>query len=267
MSTKPGLRRTIALTLAILATSLTGLAQSAASSLIEDYWSWHESADPSPDADPIVLFEAKLRADGMSAPAAASKIEELRKALIADEGEFYNQIYEQGPEATREPSRLLVEAVEGRTPGTALDVGMGQGRNAVFLAKQGWRITGFDPSAVGLSQARVSAEEAGVTIETVQAGAEYFEFGRDKWDLIAILYPIEKVSIHRVHDALKPGGIVVVEAPHKETSPAAHHYESNELLEIFRSFRILKYEDVTAVGDWGLKKMRLVRLVAQKPIR
>jgi len=44
----------------------------------------------------------------------------------------------------RSPNSLLVEAVKGRRPGSALDVGMGEGRNAIYLAKQGWHVTGID---------------------------------------------------------------------------------------------------------------------------
>ncbi len=51
--------------------------------------------------------------------------------------------------------------VEGRNPGRALDIGMGQGRNAVYLATQGWDVTGFDPSSEGVRIARSNAEKAG----------------------------------------------------------------------------------------------------------
>ena len=179
--------------------------------------------------------------------------------------EFYDTIFSKGPKFNSGPNRLLAEAIQGRVLGKALDVGMGQGRNAVFLASKGWEVTGFDPSAIGLEQARKNATEAGVEIKTLQSGAEYFDFGRKRWDLIAIIYPIEKTSIFRVRDALKPGGLVVVEAPHRETAPLRHHYDSNELLEIFRGFRILKYEDTRALADWGLEGTRLVRLIAEKP--
>jgi SAM-dependent methyltransferase len=259
-------QRAAAFVAATLALALVGLAQSKVPAIVGEYWGWRETAKPLPKGeDPIALFEAKLRAGGLSPAAAAAEIETLRRGLIVEEGEFYDAIYAKGPNFNSQPNKLLVEAVKGRTPGRALDVGMGQGRNAVYLARQGWDVTGFDPSAVGLEQAHSNAAKAEVKISTVQAGAEYFDFGLENWDLIAIIYPIEKASVYRVREALKPGGLVVVEAPHKETAPYPHHYDSNELLEIFAGFRILKYEDTRAVADWDLKEVRLVRLVTEKP--
>ena len=59
---------------------------------------------------------------------------------------------------SRKPNRLLTEAVQGVKPGAALDVGMGQGRNAVWLATRGWQVTGFDVAGEGL---RLAREQAG----------------------------------------------------------------------------------------------------------
>lgn len=251
---------------AILALIVVDPVRSEVPAIVGEYWRWRETVKPlQAGADPIALFEAKLRSDGLSPAAASTKIETLRRGLIEEEGEFYDAIYTKGPNFNSRPNNLLVEAVRDRTPGKALDVGMGQGRNAVYLAWQGWEVTGFDPSAVGLEQAHRNAAEHGVKIRTVQAGAEYFDFGRENWDLIAIIYPIEKESIYRVREALRPGGLVVVEAPHMDTAPYPHHYDSNELLEIFTGFRILKYEDTRAIADWGLEEIRLVRVVAEKP--
>ena len=57
----------------------------------------------------------------------------------------YNSLYAGDSEVfTREPNALLVEAVRNRKPGRALDVGMGQGRNALFLSRNGWEVTGID---------------------------------------------------------------------------------------------------------------------------
>ena len=68
-----------------------------------------------------------------------------------------------------EPNRFLPPEVEGLTPGRALDVACGEGRNAVWLATQGWDATGIDFSAVGLAKAAQLAEHAGVTCSWVVA--------------------------------------------------------------------------------------------------
>jgi SAM-dependent methyltransferase len=212
--------------------------------------------------DALAAYRAKLKADGLS-----DALVDRTLSLIAayDEGKEYDKVYAGPPEFNVRPNQLLVDAVQGLTPGEALDVGIGQGRNAVFLAGRGWSVTGFDVSEVGLQKARERAAAEGLKLTAVHASDEEFDFGRARWDLIAIIYAIEKRTIHKVRDALKPGGIVVVEAGHRDTSGAPFEYASNELLEVFRGFRILRYEDTTGRYDWGPETIRLVRLVAQKP--
>jgi 2-polyprenyl-3-methyl-5-hydroxy-6-metoxy-1,4-benzoquinol methylase len=250
----------------LLLVALAALAQSEVPPIVGDYWAWRETVDPLPQGeDPVARFEAKLRADGFNETDIASMLDALRRGLVDEEGEFYDGIYKEGPNLDFAPNRLLVEAVERLPPGDALDVGVGQGRNGLYLAQRGWRVTGFDPSAEGLRQAHENAAKAGVEITTEKVGAEYFDYGHERWDLIDIIYPIEKFSVFRVREALKPGGIVVIEAPHIEVAPYPNHYASNELLEIFQGFRILKYEDTLAIADWGQAETRLVRLIAQKP--
>jgi hypothetical protein len=126
-------------------------------------------------------------------------------------------------------------------------------------------VTGFDVAAGGVASARSQAAAARLDVTAVHASDEEFEFGRSQWDLIAIIYALEKRSVHRVREALRPGGLVVIEAGHAETSGAVFEYGTNELLEIFKGFRILKYEDTRGHYDWGPEEIRLVRLIAQKP--
>ena len=206
-------------------------------------------------------YAAKLKADGCS-ESDVSKIISIINSR--DEATLYDPIFAAPPKFQTTPSALLVEAVKNRIPGKALDVGMGQGRNSIYLAQHGWQVTGFDVSKVGLAEAKRLAAGAGVQISTILASDEEFDFGANQWDLIAILYPIEKRSIYRVREALKPGGLVVVECAHKEAGNAPYAYETNELLKIFEGFRILKYEDVMGVHEWTRKELRLVRLIAQK---
>ncbi len=78
---------------------------------------------------------------------------------------------------------------------------MGQGRNTVFLATQGWDVTGYDITDTGLEAARGAAQKAGVRIKTVYASHDDFDFGRDQWDLIVMTYALADME-----NAAFPGG-------------------------------------------------------------
>jgi SAM-dependent methyltransferase len=211
----------------------------------------------------VEAYRSKLQAEGMSAGAAERT---LRLVAAHDEATLYDPAFAQEkPPFQTEPNRLLVEAVKGRKAGTALDVAMGQGRNALFLARGGWNVTGFDVSAVGLEKARALAAKAGLRLQAVHASHEEFDFGTSRWDLVALLYPIEKRSVFKVREALRPSGLVVIECALRTENGPPSEYAHNELLEIFAGFRILKYEEPLAMHDWAQKRMKLVRLIAQKP--
>lgn len=206
-------------------------------------------------------YAAKLTADGM-APSEARQT----MSIIAsrDEAVLYDPVYAGKSPSPQTPTALLVEAVKGRRPGKALDVGMGQGRNAIFMARHGWDVTGFDVSKTGIAAAQRHAMAAGVKLNALVLSDEEFPFGQAQWDLIAIIYPIEKRSVFRVRDALRPGGIIVVECGHKDGKDSPFEYDTNELLRIFEGFRIRKYEDTAGAHEWMRKEMRLVRLIAEK---
>jgi 2-polyprenyl-3-methyl-5-hydroxy-6-metoxy-1,4-benzoquinol methylase len=114
---------------------------------------------------------------------------------------------------TAEPNRFLVQAVEGLVPGRALDLAAGEGRNAVWLARQGWQVTAVDFSAVGLDKARRFAAAAGVTVELVCAEAT--QPINDVYDLVVVLYlhlPAElRLRAYRnAAAAVAPGGTMLV---------------------------------------------------------
>lgn len=211
----------------------------------------------------VTRYREKLKNDGL----AAAAIERAFRAIDAyGESELYDKVYAGQPSFNTKPNALLVEAVKGRNPGAALDIAMGLGRNSIYLASQGWNVTGFDVSGVGVKTAAQRALAQGLTIHAVHSSDEDFDFGEARWDLIANLYAMEKRSVRRIARALKPGGIVVVEAGHKSAGGAPFEYDSNELLEIFKGFRILRYEEPVQVSDWGkAQPIRLVRLIAEKP--
>lgn len=183
----------------------------------------------------------------------------------------YNILYSGGSEVfTREPNAWLVEAVRNRKPGRALDVGMGQGRNALFLARNGWEVSGFDSADEGIRQAKAEAARLALRLAAEVNTFEAFDFGTEKWDLIVLTYEPTKAIAPKVAQALRPGGIVVVEDRHVDTKRVwpAGTFGDNELLSLFSGLRVTKYEDVWARPDWSVTKRdeRLVRLVAEKPL-
>ena len=87
-----------------------------------------------------------------------------------------------------EPNRFLVAEVEGLTPGRALDVACGEGRNAIWLAEQGWTVTGVDFSEVGLDKARRLAAARGVSVPWELADVTEYTPAREHFDLVIVLY-------------------------------------------------------------------------------
>jgi 2-polyprenyl-3-methyl-5-hydroxy-6-metoxy-1,4-benzoquinol methylase len=202
--------------LAAFVTLAHGLAQTEGRVALDEFRQWQRlPANAALEwGDALTRYRQELVAKGASEAMADRTI---RLVVAYDEAEGYNKIYAGTPEFDTKPNRFLVEAVEGLRPGKALDVDMGQGRNAIYLASRGWDVTGFDVADAGLEKARAQAAAAGVTINAVHASDEEFDFGRERWDLIAIIYALE-------------------------------------------------YEETVDAFDWGPpEKIRLVRLVAQKP--
>ena len=76
---------------------------------------------------------------------------------------------------------LIMAATKGLKPGRSLDVGMGQGRNTIYLAQQGWDSVGFDPAERAVEAARVQAAKLGVKITAQVARAEDFDWGEASW--------------------------------------------------------------------------------------
>ena len=170
----------------------------------------------------------------------------------------------------KNPNALLVETVSNITPGKALDVAMGEGRNAVWLATNGWDVTGFDISEEGLRQANEKAEKAGVKINAVLAASENFDYGNERWDLIVLSYawtPIPDAEyVTLLRNSLKPGGLIVFEHVLNTSSgkiPGATR--AGEAKKIFNDFNILSCEELTTRSDWGWEeKQPIVRVVARR---
>ncbi|MFF5296614.1 class I SAM-dependent methyltransferase [Paractinoplanes globisporus] len=124
------------------------------------------------------------------------------------------------------PNVELVTEIEGVTPGRALDLGCGEGADAVWLARQGWRVTAVDISGVALERAAEHAKDAGVEIDFQRHDLEE-TFPAGEFDLISAQFlhfweefDREKI-LRRAADTVAPGGILLIEG-HMDHGPFRH---------------------------------------------
>ena len=115
------------------------------------------------------------------------------------------------------PNAFLADHVRAfPVNGEMLGLGEGEGRNAVFLAEQGFRMTAVDLSKRGLKKLEDLAAARGVSVEAVEHDLGSFEFGRDRWDGIYNIYchlppELRAVLYARIQGALRPGGVFLTE--------------------------------------------------------
>jgi SAM-dependent methyltransferase len=181
---------------------------------------------------------------------------------------YWDDVFRSGKiQFNKNASKLLQYAIRERKPGLAVDLGMGEGRNAVFLAGKGWQVTGVDISGEAVKQAKARAAAARVSIDAITDDLDHFDAGRAKWDLIVLLYMHAwfHESKHQVPEllaaALKPGGLLVIEGYAGEKGA----FQTNELLRDFGSLKIIHYEDVIDEADWAPgQKSRVVRFIGEK---
>jgi 2-polyprenyl-3-methyl-5-hydroxy-6-metoxy-1,4-benzoquinol methylase len=224
------------------------------------------------DAGVYERYAAVLRKQGKPETDVTATIAALKAMGDRAEVERWNRILTaQQPAFNTSPNAFLVAVTKGLKPGRALDVGMGQGRNTIYLAQQGWESVGFDPAGRAVEAARAHAEKLGVKITTQVARAEDFDWGQAKWDLIVLSYVGAREFASNVVRALRPGGMVVVEGFHRDATKTrsiggAVVFDTNELLKVFAPLRVVRYEDTEAVADFaGQANTRVVRLAAIRP--
>ncbi len=117
-----------------------------------------------------------------------------------------------------EPNEFLREqAAEIPRGGDVLCLGEGEGRNAVFLAQQGFRVLALDQSAAGLDKARRLAAARAVAIDTLEADLGEYRIGRARWDGVVSIWchlprALRAVVHRQVSAGLRPGGVFLLEA-------------------------------------------------------
>lgn len=113
------------------------------------------------------------------------------------------------------PNRFVVEETSGLTPGTALDLAAGEGRNALWLAERGWHVTALDFSRVAVERGSRLAADRDLRVEWQVADATSAPFDARSYDLVLVAYlHLPRPALGDVHAraarAVAPGGTLVI---------------------------------------------------------
>lgn len=156
-----------------------------------------------------------------------------------------------------QPNKFLEENVSHIPKGKVLSLAEGEGRNAVFLARQGYSVTAVDASIVGLNKARKLAEENGVMVELIHADLADYDLGENKWDgIVSIFCPLpsslRKQLYKKVEAGLKRNGVFLLEA----YTPAQLKYGTGG----GNSADVMQSKESLSVELAGLKFRHLIEL-------
>jgi tellurite methyltransferase len=164
------------------------------------------------------------------------------------------------------PDPLLVEVAEVSVPGEALDLACGPGRNAIYLASLGWRLTAVDRSVVAIGLLRARA--AGLPLTACAADLEHGEFqiAPDAYDLICNFYYLHRELFPQIREGVRPGGIfaaaihMVDHAASSGPHSPAFLLEPGELRREFADWKILFYSEGMQQGA----SRRSARIIARR---
>ena len=165
-----------------------------------------------------------------------------------------------------QPANFLVENIDLLPHGRALDIAMGNGRNAIYLAKIGFQVEGIDGSHEIAEEALAHAREEGVSIQIRVEDLEkipYLEEG--VYDLVICFNYLQRSLMPQMKNWVKDGGMLVYEtftvdqAKFGKPRNPDHLLRHNELLNTFRDFRVLHYREGIIEGNKAIAS-----IVAQK---
>lgn len=183
------------------------------------------------------------------------------------------------------PNLFFKEWLEKLDPGSILMPADGEGRNGVYAAQLGWKVTSFDISIEGQSKALKLAKERGVSLEYIVGDLEQLTFERERFDAIGLVYAHfdanKKTSFHqKLNDYLKPGGRLILEAFSKNhlqfnaldlrvggPKDVDMLYSKEEVLADFKNYKILFLEEEEIhlnEGKYHVGKGSVIRFVGIK---
>jgi tellurite methyltransferase len=183
--------------------------------------------------------------------------------------EQWNERYRAGEQVFNDPAPLVVQFTKGLPPGAALDLACGPGRNALYLARQGWFVSAVDGSQVAIDLLLARARERSLVIDASIADLEAGGVGLPvaSIDLALSCYYLQRNLIPLMQAALRPGGLLILIAhladPGQPQGTPTRAYPG-ELRKLLEAWNILHYRE----GDPAESAHRhaVVEVVAQKPV-
>jgi tellurite methyltransferase len=181
----------------------------------------------------------------------------------------WNERYRAGEQLFDTPSPLVERFAGALTPGNALDLASGPGRNAVYLAEQGWRVTAVDGSPVAIDALLARARQRNLNIDARVADLERSEFSIElaAYDLICDCYYLQRSLFPHMKAGLRPGGMLIAivhlaEADQPRGTPT--RAIPGELRSYFPDWMILHYYE--GKPNESCHQRPVAELVAQKPL-
>jgi SAM-dependent methyltransferase len=167
------------------------------------------------------------------------------------------------------PTPLLVSTASNLAPGNALDLACGTGRNSLWLAERGWKVTAVDAAFAAIEILQTRATERSLKINAIVADLEkeIFEIEPSRWDFIAICYYLQRNLFEPAKRGLVPGGlllcIVHITEPGEEGS--AFRLRPGQLRKYFAGWEILHYHEGKA--DDAAHRRAVAEIAARKPLQ
>jgi len=190
---------------------------------------------------------------------------------MSDAAKEWDARYREGRGMPDEPSALLVQN-RALLPaaGRALDIAMGSGRNALYLASLGFRVTGVDVSTVAVELCREKAARLGLAVEAIVADLEHYRLPVDTYELIINFHYLQRTLAGPIVRALKRGGLLVFESftvdqlqySYGPKDPA-FLLRPGELAKMFSGLETVLYFEGVVEGDRGPKAV--AQLIGRKP--
>lgn len=194
--------------------------------------------------------------------------------------DFWNERYAEKAYAYGIQPNDFLKSQSFKAGGKVICLAEGEGRNAVYLAEQGYEVTSVDYSEEGVQKTKTLAKAKGVTVNAICADLGEFDLGEDQWDGIVIIFghfpaDLRKVVHGSLYKALKAGGKVVIEAYHKDQlqhktggpQSTTMLYNRTELMEDLKAFNQIEIKELTrsvVEGKYHFGKAAVVQVIAKK---